>query len=262
MIEQITALAWPGLAVALGLTSLVWLASLVKRDASIIDIFWGLGFVTLAWFYRSRIPVDSFRQTLVPLLVTLWGLRLAIYILWRNRGRDEDYRYVAMRKKWGARFPLLSLVIVFWLQGFLFWVIGMPLLQVQISRQPIGISWLDLVGLGLFAIGFFFEAVGDFQLARFKANPANKGKVLDRGLWRYTRHPNYFGDATLWWGFGCFALATPGSSWTLISPLLMSLLIIKVSGVALLERGLGSTKPEYRDYVRRTSAFFPWPPGA
>jgi len=261
MIEQIAALAWPGLAVALGLTSLVWLASLVKRDASIIDIFWGLGFVTLAWFYRSRIPVDSFRQTLVPLLVTLWGLRLAIYILWRNRGRDEDYRYVAMRKKWGARFPLLSLVIVFWLQGFLFWVIGMPLLQVQISRQPIGISWLDLVGLGLFAIGFFFEAVGDFQLARFKANPANKGKVMDSGLWRYTRHPNYFGDATLWWGLGCFALATPGAAWTLVSPLLMSLLIIKVSGVALLEKGLGSTKPGYRDYVRRTSAFFPWPPG-
>ncbi|MGB5174483.1 MAG: DUF1295 domain-containing protein [Thermoanaerobaculia bacterium] len=262
MIEQITALAWPGLAVALGLTSLVWLASLVKRDASIIDIFWGLGFVTLAWFYRSRVPVDSFRQTLVPMLVTLWGLRLAIHILWRNRGRDEDYRYAAMRKKWGARFPLLSLVIVFWLQGFLFWVIGMPLLQVQISRQPIGVSWLDLVGLGLFAIGFFFEAVGDFQLARFKANPASKGKVLDSGLWRYTRHPNYFGDATLWWGLGCFALATPGAAWTLVSPFLMSLLIIKVSGVALLEKGLGSTKPGYRDYVRRTSAFFPWPPGA
>jgi steroid 5-alpha reductase family enzyme len=165
-----------------------------------------------------------------------------------------------MREKWGTRFPLLSLVIVFWLQGFLFWVVGMPLLQVQISRQPVGWSWLDGLGLLLFAVGFLFEAVGDYQLARFKANPANQGKVMDRGLWRYTRHPNYFGDATLWCGLGCFALATPGSLWTLISPALMTFLIVKVSGVALLERGLGDAKPEYRDYVQRTSAFFPRPP--
>ena len=260
MIEQVTALAWPGLLVALGLTTLVWLVSLIKRDASIIDIFWGLGFVTLAWFYRSRVPIESFRQTLVPLLVTLWGLRLATYIFWRNRGQGEDYRYAAMRQKWGSRFPLLSLFIVFWLQGFLFWLIGMPLLQVQVCRQPTGWSWLDLLGLTLFAVGFFFEAVGDWQLARFKADPTNKGKVLDRGLWRYTRHPNYFGDATLWWGFGCFAFATTAGLWTLFSPILMSLLIIKVSGVALLEKGLTEAKPQYRDYVRRTSAFLPRPP--
>lgn len=260
MIESITSLAWPGLGVALALTTVVWLASLVKRDASIIDSFWGLGFVTLAWFYRSQVPVESMRQTLVPVLVTLWGLRLALYIFWRNRGHGEDYRYAAMRRKWGARFPLVSLLTIFWLQGVLFWLIGMPLLQIQVSRQPAGWTWLDLLGLGLFAVGFFFEAVGDFQLARFKADPANQGKVLDAGLWRYTRHPNYFGDATLWWGFGCFALATPGSLWTLISPVLMTLLIIKVSGVALLEKGLEDTKPQYRDYIRRTSAFFPRPP--
>ncbi len=260
MIESITSLAWPGLAIALALTTGVWLASVVKRDASIIDIFWGLGFVTLAWFYRSQAPLETFRQTLVPMLVTLWGLRLAIHILWRNRGQGEDYRYAAMRQKWGARFPLVSLLTIFWLQGVLFWLIGMPLLQVQASRQPMGWTWLDLLGLGLFVVGFFFEAVGDYQLARFKADPANKGKVMDRGLWRYTRHPNYFGDATLWWGFGCFALATLGSLWTLISPVLMTGLIIKVSGVALLEEGLQQTKPQYRDYIRRTSAFFPRPP--
>ncbi len=260
MIAAITALAWPGLVVALGLTTLVWLASLVKRDASIVDIFWALGFVTLAWFYRSQVPVESFRQTLVPLLVTLWGVRLSVYIFWRNRGHGEDYRYAAMREKWGARFPWLSLVSVFWLQGFLFWLIAMPLLQIQISRLPVALSWLDGLGLLLFAIGFFFESVGDLQLARFKADPANQGRVMDRGLWRYTRHPNYFGDATLWWGFGCFALATPGSLWTLVGPFLMTLLILKVSGVALLEKGLSDTKPQYRDYVRRTSAFFPWPP--
>ncbi len=257
MIEQ---LAVPGLAAALGLTTLVWAVSLVKRDASIIDVFWGLGFVMLAWLYRGLAPVESFRQTLVPVLVTLWGLRLAGYILWRNWGTSEDYRYAAMREKWGRRFPLLSLGIVFWLQGFLFWLVAMPLLQIQISRTPAGWTWLDLLGLALFGVGFFFEAVGDLQLARFKADPANRGTVMDRGLWRYTRHPNYFGDATLWWGFGCFALATSGSLWSLIGPLLMSFLIVKVSGVALLEKGLGDTKPKYRDYVRRTSAFFPRPP--
>jgi steroid 5-alpha reductase family enzyme len=260
MIDQIVALALPGLAAALGLTTLVWLASLVKRDASIVDIFWSLGFVMLAWLYRAQVPVESFRQTLVPALVTVWGLRLAAYIFWRNRGQGEDYRYAAMRQKWAPRFPLLSLFIVFWLQGFLFWLIGMPLLQLQVSRQPAGWTWLDALGLALFAVGFFFEAVGDYQLARFKADPANQGKVMDRGLWRYTRHPNYFGDATLWWGFGCFALTTHGSLWTLVGPVLMSFLIVKVSGVALLEKGLGDTKPKYRDYVRKTSAFFPWPP--
>jgi steroid 5-alpha reductase family enzyme len=260
VIESIATLAWPGLGVALALTTVIWLASLVKRDASIIDTFWGLGFVTLAWFYRSQVPLEATRQTMVPVLVTLWGLRLALYILWRNRGHGEDYRYAAMRHKWGSRFPLVSLATIFWLQGVLFWLISMPLLQVQVSRQPLGWSWLDLLGLGLFAVGLFFEAVGDIQLARFKADPAHKGKVLDRGLWRYTRHPNYFGDTTLWWGFGCFALATPGSLWTLISPVLMTFLIVKVSGVALLEKGLEETKPQYRDYIRRTSAFFPRPP--
>ena len=260
MVQEVIDLALPGLLAALSLTTLVWLGSLVKRDASIIDVFWSLGFVLLAWIYRSQVPLESFRQTLLPVLVTVWGLRLALYILWRNWGQGEDYRYAAMRKKYGRGFPVLSLGIVFWLQGVLFWLIGMPLLQIQVSRQPPGWTWLDAMGLILFAIGFFFEAVGDWQLARFKANPGNRGKVMDRGLWRYTRHPNYFGDATLWWGFGCFALATSGSLWILFAPALMTFLILKVSGVALLEKGLGNTKPKYRDYVRRTSPFFPWPP--
>jgi len=260
VLAAITELALPGLVAALGLTTLIWLGSLLKRDASIVDVFWSLGFVMLAWLYRSRVPVESFRQTLVPVLVTIWGLRLSLYILWRNWGHGEDPRYAAMREKYGRSFPLLSLVIVFWLQGALFWLVAMPLLQVQASTAPASWTWLDVLGLALFAIGFFFESVGDLQLARFKADPANKGKVMDRGLWRYTRHPNYFGDATLWWGFGCFALATSASLWTLVGPVLMTFLIIKVSGVALLEKGLGATKPKYRDYVRRTSAFFPWPP--
>jgi steroid 5-alpha reductase family enzyme len=257
---QIFGLALSGLLAALTLTTLLWLLSLVKKDASIIDIFWSWGFVLLAWIYRSQVPLESFRQTLVPILVTIWGIRLSLYILWRNWGEDEDYRYAAMRAKYGSNFPILSLGIVFWLQGVLFWLVAMPLLQVQIGRHPGGWTWLDAVALILFGVGIFFETVGDMQLAAFKADPANRGKVLDSGLWRYTRHPNYFGDATVWWGLSCFALATSGSLWTLVSPLLMTFLIIKVSGVALLEKGLGDTKPKYRDYVRSTSAFFPWPP--
>ena len=249
-----------GLAVALGLMTLVWLVSLPKRDASIIDIFWGVSFVLLAWVYYAQGSQQGLRQHLVPILVTIWGFRLAVFIAWRNRGHGEDYRYAAMRQKFGAKFPWLSLVIVFWLQAALAWVIAMPLFQVQRVAEPLALTWLDGLGLTLFLVGLFFEAVGDGQMARFKADPGNRGKVLDHGLWRYTRHPNYFGDATLWWGLSCFALATPGSLWILVSPVLMTFLLLRVSGVALLEKGLQKTKPAYADYAHRTSAFFPRPP--
>ena len=248
-----------GLAAVAGMMTVVWLVSLAKKDASIVDIVWGPAFALLAWVYWAAGPGSGARRLLVPCLVTVWALRLAIYILWRNKGGGEDYRYAAMRRKYGRAFAPLSLVIVFWLQAVLAWLIGMPLFQVQASGDG-GLGWLDLLGLALFATGLFFEAVGDYQLARFKADPANRGKVMDRGLWRYTRHPNYFGDATLWWGLACFALATPGSAWTLFGPVLMTFLLLKVSGVALLEKGLGSSKPGYEEYVRRTSAFIPWPP--
>ncbi len=258
--QDIVSVALQGLSAAAGLMTVVWLISLLKRDAGIIDIFWGPAFALLAWVYWAAGTGDGVRRLLVPILVTVWALRLAVYILWRNRGGGEDYRYAAMRQKHGRWFAPLSLVIVFWLQAALAWLIGMPLLQVQRATAPVALGWLDLLGLVLFATGLFFEAVGDFQLARFKADPANRGKVMDRGLWRYTRHPNYFGDAALWWGLTCFALATEGSAWVLFSPALMTFLLLKVSGVALLEKGLGSTKPGYEEYVRRTSAFLPLPP--
>lgn len=252
--------ALSGLAAALALMTLVWLVSLPKRDASIIDVFWGVSFAVLAWCYYLQGPQQNLRQLLVPVLTTVWGLRLAVFIAWRNRGQGEDYRYQAMRRRFGAKFPWLSLFIVFWLQAILAWVIAMPLLQVQRSAEPSTLGWLDGLGLTLFFVGLFFEAVGDDQMARFKADPGNRGRVLDHGLWRYTRHPNYFGDATVWWGLACFALATPGSLWILLSPTLMTFLLLRVSGVALLEKGLQKTKPAYADYVRRTSPFFPWPP--
>ncbi len=258
MIEQVLAVGLPGLGATLGLASLVWLISLVRRDASIVDIFWGLGFVALAWLYRTLGETESIRSLLAPALVTIWGVRLSAHVLWRNHGQGEDPRYAEMRRRWGPRFPLFSLPIVFWLQAALMWIVAMPLLQMQTSGADW--SWLDDLGLALFGIGLAFEVIGDWQLARFKADPANAGQVMDRGLWRYTRHPNYFGDATLWWGLGCLALATPGGAWALLGPALMSLLLLRVSGVPLLEEGLRNNRPGYGDYIERTNAFFPWWP--
>jgi steroid 5-alpha reductase family enzyme len=252
-----------GLASVLGVMALVWLASVRLRDVSIVDVFWGLGFVLLAWEYwwlagGALTP----RSLLVPVLVTVWGCRLAGYIAWRSHGKGEDYRYAAMREARGSAFVWSSLFVVFWLQAALLWVVAMPLLQVQTTLEPEQLGVFDVLGLTLFLVGLFFESVGDFQMARFKAEAANRGLVMDRGLWRYTRHPNYFGDAMVWWGLGCLALATPGSAWVLIGTALMTVLLMRVSGVSLLERGLHESKPGYGEYVRRTSPFFPRPPRA
>ena len=251
-----------GLGLALALMTAVWLASLQRRDVSLVDRVWGAAFVVLAWGYLVVSPAAEppvARRLLVPLLVTLWGLRLSIYLTWRNWGHGEDFRYAEMRRATPG-FAWKSLLRVFWLQATIAWVVGLPLLQVQRRDPGPDLGWLDLAGVVFFAVGLLFETVGDLQLARFKADPANRGRVLDRGLWRYTRHPNYFGDAMVWWGLALIALATPGAWWSLIGPAVMTFLLMRVSGVALLEKTLAETKPGYRDYVRRTSAFFPLPP--
>jgi steroid 5-alpha reductase family enzyme len=249
------------LAAALGMMTLVWVASLVRRNASIVDVFWGLGFLVTGWIYALAAGPRTPRGWLVVSLASLWALRLSVYILWRNWGRGEDYRYREMRERHRRNFASWSLVFVFWLQALLLWAISTPLHQAQ-HRDPAALGVLDALGLVLFAVGFAFEAGGDWQLARFKADPANRGRVMDRGLWRYTRHPNYFGDATVWWGLFCFAAATAGGWWTVYSPVLMTVLLLRVSGVSLLEKKLQETRPAYRDYARRTNAFFPWPPRA
>jgi steroid 5-alpha reductase family enzyme len=250
----------PGLAAALVLLVLVWLGSLSRRDASIVDIFWGPGFVVAAVVYLSLSDGWAPRKTLALVLVSLWGLRLAAHILWRSRGKAEDYRYREMRERHGARFWWVSLFTVFLFQGVLMWLISVPLLQAIRAPQPAGWTVFDLAAVVLFMVGFFFEAVGDLQLARFRSDPGNRGKVLQSGLWRYTRHPNYFGDAVVWWSFFVLALGTPGSLWTLYSPVVMTFLLLKVSGVGLLEKKLTRTRPEYADYVAGTSAFVPWFP--
>lgn len=239
---------------------LMWALSLALRDASIVDIFWGAGFVIIALVSYFFTEGFSGRKILILALVAVWGLRLALHIFFRNRGKGEDHRYQAMRRRHGSRFWIVSLYTVFAFQGVLMWVISLPIQIAQVSKTPDRFTLFDYLGVAVWTVGFFFESVGDWQLKRFKSDPANKGKVMDRGLWAYTRHPNYFGDATIWWGYFLIALSADLGVWTLASPLIMTFLLMKVSGVALLEKSLAKTKPEYQDYVRRTSAFFPWPP--
>mgnify|MGYP001765512718 FL=1 len=246
-------------AVIFGLMILLWLLSLALKNSSIVDIFWGSGFVIFAWVAFFLTPEGYLpRKLLLTILVTIWGLRLSIYILIRNWGKPEDFRYQAWRKQHRANWWWYSLLQVFLLQGLLLLNIAAPLLAAQYSATPARLGVLDYLAIPLWIIGFIFESVGDLQLKRFKANPANKGKVMDRGLWRYTRHPNYFGDATQWWAYYLIA-ASAGGWWTIFSPLLMTMLLLRVSGVKLLEKTL-DTRPGYKEYSERTSEFIPWFP--
>jgi steroid 5-alpha reductase family enzyme len=247
---------WSGAAL-LAVALVFWLVSLVRNDVSIVDSLWSLMFLLVAAVYAMVADETGPRTFLVLLLVAVWAVRLSAYISWRNHGQPEDYRYQEIRRNNEPGFRYKSLYIVFGLQALLAWIISLPLAGAISGAENLG--WLDLAGAALWGLGVSFEAVGDYQLSRFKSDPSNRGKVLDSGLWRYTRHPNYFGNFTLWWGF--FLLAwSAGAPWTVIAPLLMSFLLLKVSGVALLEKDIGERRPAYAEYIRRTNAFFPGPP--
>jgi steroid 5-alpha reductase family enzyme len=241
--------------IALALT-LLWLYSVKLQDSSIIDSFWGMGFVLVAWYWCwLNNGLQNPRAILLCSLVSIWGIRLSLHITIRNHGKGEDYRYQAFRAAHGTSYWWISYFRVYLLQGVLLWIIAVPLFFAQyISFTTWQIA--DVYGVVIWLIGFLFEAIGDWQLSQFKKNPANKGYVMDKGLWKYTRHPNYFGDAFLWWGYFLLAVSV-GASWTIFSPILMTFLLMKVSGVALLEQKLVETKPEYKEYVEKTSAFFP-----
>jgi steroid 5-alpha reductase family enzyme len=246
--------------VILGLMILLWLLSLALRNSSIVDIFWGTGFVIVAWAAYLLTPDGLLlHRLLLAGLVTVWGLRLSAHILRRNWGKPEDFRYARWREESGRSWWWFSFFKVFLLQGILMWIISAPLIAVQVGSLPSRLGLLDVLGIVVWVIGFFFEAVGDAQLERFKADPANQGRLLTSGVWRYTRHPNYFGDAAQWWGYFLIAVAA-GAWWTIFSPILMTLLLVRVSGVALLEKTLIETKPGYREYAQTTSAFVPWFP--
>lgn len=231
-----------------------WIVSTLRRDVSSVDSLWSLFFLLGAAVFAFYSQPLSPRGQLVMALVTIWALRLSIFITVRNWGEPEDYRYQAIRASNEPNFEFKSLYIVFGLQGVLAWIIAAPLMPAIGSGAPLGL--LDGLAALLWLVGIVFEAGGDYQLYRFKKDAGNKGRVLDTGLWRYTRHPNYFGDFCVWWSFYLFALAA-GGWWTLFSPLLMTFLLLKVSGVAMLERTISRRRPGYADYIRRTNAFFP-----
>jgi steroid 5-alpha reductase family enzyme len=248
------------LLVIMTIMTALWIISVIIKNVSIVDLFWGFGFVISAIFYFLRTDGFVQRKAIILALAAIWGLRLTIYLVWRNSGKGEDFRYREFRRKYGeSRYWWISYFQTFLLQGILMWLISAPLLGAQYYGQNDSLNLFDFAGIVFWLIGFSFEAGGDYQLAAFKADPANKGKVLDKGFWRYTRHPNYFGDSSVWWGYGLICLAT-GSYLPILGSVLMTAMIIKVSGVALLEKSLKEQKPEYREYIEKTSSFLPWFP--
>lgn len=251
--------ALAGLGLSAGLAVLTWLASLLRRDVSLVDRMWSVLIVGAGWVYLVLLPSNGLRGLCMLLLASLWALRLSLFITWRNWGHGEERRYQQIRARNQPGFAFKSLYLVFALQALLAWIVSAPFLVGAQAGRPWGV--LDALGLALAAFGLVFEAVGDWQLARFKADPAHKGQVMDRGLWRYTRHPNYFGEACVWWGLWLVALAGAGwaGAWTIVSPLLMTTLLLKVSGVSLLEKDIGERRPAYRAYIARTNAFVPGP---
>jgi len=242
------------------MVTILWLWSIVIKNVSIVDIFWGLGFVVVNAFYVFMSGEMTPRKILIFLLVTIWGLRLTLYLAARNIGKGEDFRYQEFRRNYGAeRYWWFSYFQTFLLQGALIMIVSLPLLGISASHQSGNLNLLDYIGILLWIIGFTFEAGGDFQMAAFKRNPRNKGKVLNTGFWKYTRHPNYFGDSVVWWAFAIFSIAA-GGYWQIIGSFVMTFLLVKVSGVSMLEKTLKDTKPEYQEYIQKTSSFFPWSP--
>lgn len=230
--------------------------SLQKKRNDVADIAWGLGFVLLGWMSWLMAPRPSVRGFVVAVLVTVWGVRLAWHIYARYRQHAEDYRYAAWRKEWGSWFTLRSYLQVFMLQGLLLYLIAVPVLSVNKIR-PTSLNLFDVVGLLIWLLGFVFEVVGDAQLKQFMSDAKNKGKLLTSGLWQYTRHPNYFGEVTMWWGLAVVAMAAGANWWVFIGPLTITFLILRVSGVPLLENKM-KNNPHFTAYVKHTNKFLPW----
>jgi steroid 5-alpha reductase family enzyme len=250
-------LALAGLGVSVALMALAWLISVVRRDVSIVDIFWAIAVAGTGVGYAVGGGDGGDRGRLAVGLALAWMLRLSWHILRRNWGQPEDRRYREIRARNEPGFWWKSSYLVFAFQSLLAWVVGLPLLGAVASRSDL--NFLDLAGVLLWAFGMVFEAVADRELARFQADPRNKGQVMDQGLWRYSRHPNYFGEFCVWWGMYLIALAG-GAWWSAIGPAVLTLFLLKVSGVALTEKDIATRRPEYRRYMQRTSAFFPRPP--
>lgn len=257
IIEMLEIYGWTGLFL-LGYLLFAFLVGSLKKDNSVMDVFYGGGFILVAWSTLILKGVFSWRSIIVTILVTIWGLRLATYVLIRNWGKGEDKRYQDMRERWGNKVLINSLLRIYIFQGLIIFLVVSPVSFINVSPNP-SLWFVDFIGIGVWAIGFFFETVGDIQLYQFLNDPANKGKVFDGGLWRYTQHPNYFGEVTQWWGLYIVAISVPFGFITLFGPAIITYMIINVSGVKLLNKAFEGDS-EYAKYKRRTSQFFPLPP--
>lgn len=246
-----------GLLVMIVLATVTWLISVVKRDVSIVDSIWSLMILAGGVTYVVTTDMLNSRNLFIISLLLIWALRLSVHLTWRNWGEPEDRRYQQIRKNNSPHFALKSLGIIFILQAVIAWFISLPLWPVMSSASSF--MFIDIMAVGFWLTGMFFESVGDWQLARFKSDPANQRKVMNKGLWRYTRHPNYFGEALIWWGFYLFAVGS-GAWWTLPAPLLMTWLLLKFSGVVMLEETIIERRPAYKQYIESTNAFIPGPP--
>jgi steroid 5-alpha reductase family enzyme len=245
-----------GLAFALVCCTILWLVSLRLKDVSIIDIFWGPGIAGVVDIAAVLDHAGGPRASAALFLVNIWAIRLAAHIWSRHKG--EDHRYGAMRTQYGRRWWWQSLFQVFYLQAILIWFVPAPLIAAVVSsRAPLGT--LDYIGIAVAACALVFEAIADFQLAAFRADPANKGQVMDRGLWGWSRHPNYFGEAAMWWGYFIIGWAASHQWWIILSPALITVLLLKVSGVSLMEDEIADRRPAYAEYKRRVNAFIPGP---
>jgi steroid 5-alpha reductase family enzyme len=253
------ALVFAGLATTLALMLAAWLISLATRNAGIVDVCWGLAIAGAGVTWVLVAPQDAARGSIAAALAVLWALRLGGHILWRGWGKPEDRRYREIRARNEPGFTFKSVYLVFGLQAVLAWLVAMPLLGTATSTAPLGL--LDYAGIALFAFGFLFEAVADGQLAAFQRRDSGERGVMSAGLWRYSRHPNYFGEFVLWWGIWLMAVSG-GAWWTFFGPALLTFFLLKVSGVALTEKDIAGRRPEYQAYVRRTRAFFPGLPRA
>lgn len=238
--------------------NLIFLIALIKKNNSIVDIAWGIGFILVALFNFFYQPGFTARQMLVMLLIVLWGIRLAHYIYCRNRNKPEDFRYAAWRRQWGKYWVIRSYFQVFMIQGLFMLVVVSPVFVLHNDTGgKLGI--LEILGAALWLVGFLFQSIGDLQMSNFKKDAANKGKVMTSGLWQYTRHPNYFGETSMWWGIFLIVAGIPNSWWAIISPVTITFLLLFVSGVPLLEKKY-KDNPEFQEYAVKTSAFIPWFP--
>jgi len=228
----------------------------IIKNNGVVDIGWGIGFVVVAWLLLILRFPPSFTRLTITLLITVWGVRLFMHILRRNKGKPEDFRYVAFRKAWGKWLVPRAFLQIYMLQGLFMFLISMPVI---LTGGILTNTVLYTVGLWVFVFGIAFEAIGDAQLAAFLRDPANKGQLMTVGLWHYTRHPNYFGEATIWWGIFLIALSGGVSWWAIISPITITFLLLFVSGVPLLEKSM-KNRPGYAEYAKQTSIFFPWFP--